>query len=322
MLSGVVSHKWFMGKLDLKDAYLTIPVAPDSWNLLTFQVTQPNSLMQFQCLPFRLCTAPFAFSKVTKPSILFLCQLGIHLIIYLDDLLLAAPTKEQLMVDLSTAIWLLTSLGFVINIPKSIIIPTCQLEFLKITVNTETMSISLPVHKLNPTQKEASRLLLGRVPVKNLAYVIGMLVATKPAVWTGSLHYHSLQDLKIRSLHQSPSNQSSLSLSEEAQADLQWSQLSLPSHYSTSMLKPEANSRCFQVWLGGPSVKKKQRKAGGHQRKPSSHINYLELLAILQSFLRDKTNVAVLVRSNHTAIAYPNKMGSPLRSHCCNKLLQ
>ena len=56
------------------------------------------------------------------------------------------------------------------------------------------------------------------------------------------------------------------------------------------------------------------------------HIIYLELLAMflaLQSFLRDKTNVAVLVRSdNCTAITYLNKMGSPLRSHLCQLALE
>ena len=51
------------------------------------------------------------------------------------------------------------------------------------------------------------------------------------------------------------------------------------------------------------------------------HINLLELQAVclaLQSFLKDKTNVTVLVRSdNRTAIAYLNKMGSPSRSRLC-----
>ena len=59
----------------------------------------------------------------------------------------------------------------------------------------------------------------------------------------------------------------------------------------------------------------------GHQRRPHFHINYLEPMAVslaLQSFLKDKTDVAVLVRSdNCTAIAYLNKIGSPLRSHLC-----
>jgi len=49
------------------------------------------------------------------------------------------------------------------------------------------------------------------------------------------------------------------------------------------------------------------------------HIDYLELKAAslaMQSFLKDKSNMAMLIRSdNHTAIAYVNKMGSPTRSH-------
>ena len=80
MLPSMVSHGWLMAKLDLKDAYLTIPIAQESWKLLTFQAGPPHQLMQFRCLPFGLCTAPFAFSKATKPITQFLRQLGIHLI--------------------------------------------------------------------------------------------------------------------------------------------------------------------------------------------------------------------------------------------------
>ena len=199
--------------------------------------------MQFQCLPFGLCTAPFTFSKVTKPATQFLRQLGIHLIIYLDDLLLAAPTKDQLLVDLSTAIWLLTTLGFLINIPKSITAPTCHLEFLGFIVDTDNMVISLPAHKLHCIQKEASHLLsLDRIPMRTLACFIGTLVATKPAVWTDPLHYRALQDKKIRSLHQHPHYQGSVSLSKEAQVDLQWWCSELPSHCSAPIWKPEAST--------------------------------------------------------------------------------
>ena len=142
---------------------------------------------------------PIAFSKVTKPATQFLLLLGICLIIYLNNLLLAAPTKEQLVVDLSKTIWLLTSLGFLINIIKSITTLTCHLEFLGFALDTETMTISLPVHKLLSIQKEASHLFsLERVSIKALASFIGMLVVTKPTLWIGPLHYRALQDLKIQ----------------------------------------------------------------------------------------------------------------------------
>jgi len=107
------------------------------------------------------------------------------------------------------------------------------------------MAISLPTYKLHSIQKEVSHFLsLERVPFRDLACLIGTLVATKPAVWTGPLHYRALQDLKIQALCQNPSYQRSVSLSEEALADL-------PSHCSAPMLKPDASIvRCFQVRLG------------------------------------------------------------------------
>ena len=110
MLPLVVREDWLLAKLDLKDAYLTIPVAPEFHQLLAFQVA-PHKFAQFQCLPFRLCTVPFVFTKVTKPVMQFLRQQSIHSILYLDDLLLAAPSREALLQDLATVVWLLVTLG-------------------------------------------------------------------------------------------------------------------------------------------------------------------------------------------------------------------
>ena len=62
MLPRIISLGWFMVKIDLKDAYLTIPVTQNFQSLLAFQET-PQEIMQFQCLPFGLCTAPFMFSS-------------------------------------------------------------------------------------------------------------------------------------------------------------------------------------------------------------------------------------------------------------------
>lgn len=46
----------FMMKLDLKDAYYAIPVHADSQKYLRFIFE--GMLFEFQCLPFRLTTAP------------------------------------------------------------------------------------------------------------------------------------------------------------------------------------------------------------------------------------------------------------------------
>ena len=101
MLPEVLRKEWHMAKIDLKDAYLTIPIAQEHQCLLSSQIGV-GKWVPYQCLPFGLCTAPFVFSKVTKPLIGLLRQLGIQLIIYLDNLLIASPSTLQILQDLST----------------------------------------------------------------------------------------------------------------------------------------------------------------------------------------------------------------------------
>ena len=211
-----------------------------SSELPVFQAT-PQEIMQFQCLPFGLCTAPFVFPKVTKPIAQFLCQLGIHVIIYLDNLMLAAPSESQLLQDLSTALCLFVALDFIINIPKSVTVPTQCLKFLGFVMNTQNMTITLPSEKIHSIQKEATHFLpLDTVQVRTFAHFIGTLVTTRPAVPTGPLHYCALQDLKIKTLHRSPSYQAMGQVTKEVQVDLQWWATQLPTYYSSPIVKQEA----------------------------------------------------------------------------------
>ena len=49
---------------------------------------------QVLCLPFGLCTAPRVFIKVLKPAVELLRSLGIRLVIYMDEMLLMANSKQ------------------------------------------------------------------------------------------------------------------------------------------------------------------------------------------------------------------------------------
>ena len=112
--------------------------------------------------------------------------MGIHLIIYLDDLLLAASSTTQLLQDLSTVLQLFIALGFLISVMN----PTQKLEFLGFMVDMKTMRIALPPYKIDAIQKEASQILsAGSIQIRTLAHFIGTLVATKPAVPLGPLHF-------------------------------------------------------------------------------------------------------------------------------------
>ena len=76
----------WMVKVDLKDAYYTIPIHLNHQPYLRFMVGQKQ--YQFTCLPFSLSCAPWAFTKVMKPVAIFFHSMGMCMIVYIDDILL------------------------------------------------------------------------------------------------------------------------------------------------------------------------------------------------------------------------------------------
>ena len=84
----------WMTKMVLKDAYLQVPIRSSHQTLLTF--LWEEKYFKFTCLPFGLTSAPRVFMKLLKPVVGFLRQVGCHLVIYLDDLLIVHQNKVQL----------------------------------------------------------------------------------------------------------------------------------------------------------------------------------------------------------------------------------
>jgi len=68
----------FMGKLDLKDTYLMVPIAKEHRQYLRF--TWQNKALQFKSPPFGLATAPRTFTKLLKPVSVKLRQEGLRVI--------------------------------------------------------------------------------------------------------------------------------------------------------------------------------------------------------------------------------------------------
>ena len=65
----------FMAKVDLKDAFFMVPIAPQSRHLLLFKLKEKT--YQFNCLPFGLCTAPRVFIHIRdKGSVLIFGRVG------------------------------------------------------------------------------------------------------------------------------------------------------------------------------------------------------------------------------------------------------
>ena len=114
---------------------------------------------QFTCLPFGLSCAPWAFTKVLKPVAAFLRIVGVRLIVYIDDILVIGKTPDEVRNHTDALIALLEGLGFIVNMEKSVLTPSQQIEFLGLLLNTTSMCLTLPGHKIRTIRKEAALLL-------------------------------------------------------------------------------------------------------------------------------------------------------------------
>ena len=53
-------------------------------------------MYQFNCLPFGLSCAPWVFTKITKAVAAVLREMGVRIIIYIDDMLIMAELENLL----------------------------------------------------------------------------------------------------------------------------------------------------------------------------------------------------------------------------------
>ena len=108
-------------KIDLSDAYLSIPVHEDSQPYLPFIFDQVT--YAFKTMPFRLNVAPARFTKVFKPVLADLRAQSIRALIWLDDILVISSSYSSCIRDRDIVMDLLVNLGFRLNMEKSVLIP-------------------------------------------------------------------------------------------------------------------------------------------------------------------------------------------------------
>ena len=75
------------------------------------------------------------------------------------DILLMGDSPDQVECNLETLIFLLTNLGFIINVPKSIMTPTQEIEYLGLLVNSTTLHPRFPGEKLHHIRMEVNQIL-------------------------------------------------------------------------------------------------------------------------------------------------------------------
>ena len=97
-------------------------------------------------------------------------------------------TLQKIMTAKGTLIFLLQNLGFVINLKKSILQPVKQLEFLRLQINTEEMTLSLSEEKLTIIIQQCQVYSQPRTSVLSLTKLNGLLLSTVQAILPGKIH--------------------------------------------------------------------------------------------------------------------------------------
>ena len=247
-------------------------------------------------------------------------ELGLRLIIYIDDILVMAETESLLREHITAVIYLLENLGVVINHPKSELTPTQEIEFLGFTVSSAKMELRLPGEKIKKIRSEAGKALQSRtVSALTLSRIVGKMNAATQAIPMAPLYYRNLQ-MGLREALQEDQNYSSvITLTERAREELewwrdhftQWNGRSLIIHNSSLTIETDASTKgwgavCNGVRTGGPWTSQEQ----------TMHINCQELLAAhlaVKCFAKNKTNLTIHLKMDSvSALTYINKLGGTI----------
>jgi hypothetical protein len=132
--------------------------------------------------------------------------------------------REGVISDVTAAINLLISLGFLINWEKSVLLPSQSLEFLGLLVDSVVLSLALPSDKVLSMLALCRRSLLKDViSLHELSSLIGSFSWAIPTIPFAQAHYRQLQRLYIyhsKSFNYDLSRY--VSLSPAARDDIRW----------------------------------------------------------------------------------------------------
>ena len=167
--------------VDLTDCYLTMGLAPSQRKYCRFRHPVGGQRLQWTTISFGMSEAPRICTKLLRPLIGLLKQLGIRCIIYTDDLLILHQDRTRLARGMAIAMDLLQrQVGLNLKTSKCSFRPSQQFTGLGFRWDTATMKVSVPRARLWEAQRTARRLIkLAGAPIhtRDLARFVGKITA-------------------------------------------------------------------------------------------------------------------------------------------------
>ena len=180
VLQSIISGDWMIS-LDLQDAYLRVPVHPESRRYLRFCLG--DQIYQFRVLCFGLSSAPQVFTRVMAPVSSIVHRFGFRFLRYLDDWLVLGSSLQEIIRARDFLLTLCSELGIHVNLPKSSLTPSQRQDYLGMTLQSSPL-------RAFPTQAQVQKV-LPRRRILVLTRAAAQSLAIPPRGNVLSLHSHS-----------------------------------------------------------------------------------------------------------------------------------
>ena len=318
-----IKDQW-AASLDLKDAYLHIPIHRDDRKWLRFHIN--GQAYRFKCLPFGLSTAPRVFTRVVGVVGAYLKRRGVNICLYLDDWLIYAESADRLRCHIQLVIQTVSRLGFIVNFKKSHLEPTQMPIFLGARLDL-SRGLAFPTDERAANLVSCSRILSEAQSAPALAWlkVLGLMASMVDLVPFCRLQMRVIQ---IHCLaHYRPSRHpisTLIPMSDLVRRELQWwcyrpnllEGVVFPRPRTSHVVTTDAS---LTGW-GGHLL---DQEAAGlwTPLEAKEHINLLELWAVERSMTKFEGALrgqGVLIQTdNSTVVAYLNKQGGTRSSSLC-----
>jgi hypothetical protein len=305
--------------LDFTDAYFHVSIHPLDRKFLRFAVN--GCVYQFRVLPMGLTSSPRIFTRVVKCVKQWVQKFGIHMYQYLDDWLIAAPSRVLVAHHTQFVLRLAQALGLMVNMDKSELEPTQNIQYLGYLFVLSEGLVRPPAERwLKIQQALAPFLDRPALPAQDWQHALGLLASTEKMVPLGLLHMRPIQIVLSSQWNlfwDSPSDL--VEVTEDVrQAVRSWlteehvlvrTPLNIASNKDSQLqVFTDASQKGWGGHLEGEEI-----QGDWNPQEQTLHINVLELMAVQNTFIAFEEQLrgkAVLISTdNTTVVAYIRKQG-------------
>ena len=190
-----------MAKLDIKDAYYSIPIYKTHQKFWKFE--HKSRLFKVTVLPNDYMEGPRKFTKLLKSPLSLLRKLERVLVeyLYFDDLTTTDCSYSACSNNIMKIFKLLSSLVLIVHLSKSVLFPCQEIEYLGFAINSTNMTLTLTLIKKQKILLLCDEILSNpHVKIRRVSQLLGKFSSSFIAVPQGKLYHRSLEINKTSTL--------------------------------------------------------------------------------------------------------------------------